>query len=202
MDHLMALLPDLHRSGINVSMADDQLVLDGPRGALTPDLRARLVALKPELLIYLRLEPALMTAEDWRDLEVILDDAQMAYEDGLLTADAVERLAALARQQALALPEDAAELRLAEWLQEKPLRRVYSRVLGEAVLFAADDADLPAGNALVVFRASELCHLAGRSPEHVQSIHATKKASRGELQPHRRRSGIRDNREEAALACN
>jgi len=196
------IIEALRKRGVDIAVEGDQLRIRASASAMTDESRHKLKTHKPELLIYLRCESQIQAADDWRDLEVILDDAQMAYEDGLLTADAVERLAALARQQALALPEDAAELRLAEWLQEKPLRRVYSRVLGEAVLFAADDADLPAGNALVVFRASELCHLAGRSPEHVQSIHATKKASRGELQPHRRRSGIRDNREEAALACN
>ena len=46
-----------------------------------------------------------------------------------------------------------------------------SNVLGEDVLWAADDAVIPEGNALVVYRERELRELVGCSPEELIAIH-------------------------------
>lgn len=196
------IIETLRKRGVEIAVEGDQLRIRASASTMIDESRHLLKTHKPELLIYLKLVSAITTAADWRGLEAGLDDAQSAYEAGLLTADAVERLATMAGQEALVLPEEVAEARLSQWLREQSVRRVYSRVLGEAVLFAAEDANIPAGNVLAVYRASELVELVGKSPAQLQSIHAAKKVFKGELRPSSRRiSGDRDSRKEAALAC-
>ena len=57
---------------------------------------------------------------------------------------------------------------------------VYSRILRERILFAADDAEAPETE-LVVYRAAELKGLVGCSPDALRHIHAVKKVFRGEV---------------------
>lgn len=55
---LDALLAELDARGVILAAHGDKLRIDAPRGALTPDLRARLAASKQALLAYLAPEPA------------------------------------------------------------------------------------------------------------------------------------------------
>ena len=84
-------------------------------------------------------------------------------------------------QEAQVLPEEASGERLSALLRRQPVVQVNSKVLGEMVLWAADNAQVPADNTLVVYREAELRQMAGRSPEELRAIHATKKALDGEV---------------------
>lgn len=79
------------------------------------------------------------------------------------------------------LPEEAGKLRLSDLFRRGPVHQVRSRVLGEDVLFAADNAEIPPDNALVVYRESELRQVVGRSPEEMRKIHLVKKMIDGEI---------------------
>lgn len=57
---------------------------------------------------------------------------------------------------------------------------VDSKLIGERVVFASDNADAPK-TSLVVYRATELLHLAGLDGETVKKLHAAKKLFNGEI---------------------
>ena len=70
---------------------------------------------------------------------------------------------------------------LSELFLSEPIQVVRSRVLGEAVLWAADNAEIPADNDLVVYRESELRELVGCEPEVLRAIHKVKSDLDGEI---------------------
>lgn len=124
---------------------------------------------------------AIKDAQTWRDLERALDDAQVAYERGELITEAVAQIALMAQQKATTLPEDASEESLSELFADGPIRRCHSRVLGEDVLFVADDAEVPPGNDLMVYQQSELAQVVSLTPEALKAVHAAKVALGGEV---------------------
>ena len=192
-----ALVDELARRNIQVSADGERLHLDGPAGSLTPELRERLREHKAGLLTHLRnpdaderpvnlaveLEQAIRQAQSWRELETALERTQTAYKAGDLDTEAVERLATQAAQEAQAMPEQTDDLRLSHLFDEAPIRRVHSKILNEVVVFAADGVELPADLEGVVYRASELRQMPGRSPEQVRAIHQVKREFDGELIP-------------------
>ena len=198
------LLSDLEARGIHLSIAGDQLHLDAPIGSLTPELRATLAAHKADLFAHLRQQPSddkkpvdisalsvsptaaeldqhICQATTWSDLTAVLNEAQRRFQTGELIAEEVERLADRADKRSPLLPETADSLCLCGLFEETPIRRVWSKILGEEVLFAIDGAQVPLDNALVAYRKSELRLLGGCSPEHLQAIHASKKILDGDL---------------------
>ena len=194
------VLAEVQQCGGSLCLDGDGFEYRGPAGTLTPELRDRLVEHKPELLAHLRQtaddsadEPPVSTAEKlersirqaatFSDLDAVIEDAQRQYEAGELDAEAVERLAALAQQEAQAMPQPADGLRLSELFREQPIRSVYSKILGETVVFARDGVDVPPDLEGVVYRASELRQLAGCSSERLRAIHTAKKVLGGELIP-------------------
>ena len=60
---------------------------------------------------------------------------------------------------------------------------VSSKVLGEEVLFASDNATVDPGERRVVYRAAELQAILGAKPEELCSLHAAKKAFGATLSP-------------------
>ena len=64
---------------------------------------------------------------------------------------------------------------LSEFLSERKVAQVHSKVLDEDVLFAADDAEIPLDNDLVVYREAELRTLVGTTPDRLRHIHEIKK---------------------------
>jgi len=66
-------------------------------------------------------------------------------------------------------------------LAQRSIVRISSRVLGEDVLFAADVAEIPLGNDLMVYREAELRELVGKTPEQLRKIHEVKKGIDGEI---------------------
>ena len=61
------------------------------------------------------------------------------------------------------------------------VQEVNAKVLGEHILWVADNAEVPAENTLVAYRADELKQLVGLSPDEIRRLHAVKKALDGEL---------------------
>jgi len=127
------------------------------------------------------LEERVRFAHSEEELEQLVDEIQAGYEVGHLAQDQVEHLAVLARQQVHGLPEVAEEERLGDLLRRQPVVQVYSRLLDEDVLWAADDTQVPEDNQLVVYRESELHLVVGRTPAQVQAIHAVKVIFDGQL---------------------
>jgi hypothetical protein len=91
----------------------------------------------------------------------------------LLGEDSGEKLRR-AERTVCALRQGAEEARLSGWLNECPVRRVRSRVLGVDVLLAADDATIPTHNKLVVYRHSELTKVIGMAPALLRATHLAK----------------------------
>jgi hypothetical protein len=71
--------------------------------------------------------------------------------------------------------------RLSELLTRQPVVRVHSRLLGEVVVWAADNAEVPEDTPEVVYRESELRLLVGLAPAEVRAIHAAKRSFDGEV---------------------
>lgn len=189
------LLAEIQQRGGSLHLDGDGFEYKGPSGSLTPDLRGLLIEHKTQLLAHLRqhdadehpvntvdqLRQRIGQATTFNDLDAVLEDVQRRFEAGELTVDQVEALATLAAQEAQAMPENADELRLSQLFDETPIRRVHSKVLDEAVLFATDGAEIPPDNDLVVYRQAELRQLVGCSPERLRTIHASKQILDGEL---------------------
>ena len=73
------------------------------------------------------------------------------------------------------------EMRMSEFAVSGLVQEVKSGVLGEHILWVADNAKVPTGNTLVVYRADELKQLVGLSPDEIRHLHAVKKELDGEL---------------------
>ena len=75
------------------------------------------------------------------------------------------------------------DLSLDAFAQSGQVRTVESKVLSKPVLWAADNAEVPADNELVVYQASELKALIGMPPDRLRKMHAIKKMFDGEVLP-------------------
>ena len=73
------------------------------------------------------------------------------------------------------------DMRMSEFATSDLVQEVKSGVLGEHILWVADNAEVPAENTLVVYRADELTQLVGLSPDGIRRLHAVKKELDGEL---------------------
>ena len=77
---------------------------------------------------------------------------------------------------------DDGDRRLSELLAGQPVVRVRSQVLGETVVWAADDARIPLETEEVVYRESELRRLVGHDPAMIRAIHRAKQGLDGEVE--------------------
>ena len=73
------------------------------------------------------------------------------------------------------------EMRMSEFATSGLVQEVKSGVLGEHILWVSDNAKVPPGNTLVVYRADELKQLVGLSPDEIRHLHAVKKELDGDL---------------------
>jgi hypothetical protein len=134
--------------------------------------------------VFKTLRQAMQQAADWSGLEAVLAEVQTAFQAGKLSQEQAEALGRIALQEARTLPEaagDAPGLRLSELFAAGPVRRVWSGVLGEEVLFLADDAEEPEEHGLTVYRESEMRRLVGMDPEQLKAVHLTKAMLDGEV---------------------
>ena len=127
------------------------------------------------------LESRIEKAKDWRDLEAVLTDAEMAFSHDEITAEAVERIAFGVRRKARVVPEIANGLQLSAMFRENSIRRIRSGVLGEDILIATDDDSVPPELPGIIYRASELAAIIKMGPEALKRIHAVKKVFDGVL---------------------
>lgn len=120
-------------------------------------------------------------ATSWDDLYAVLAEVDVACLNGVLSHDEVKDLDSYAADRSRDVHEHAEDERLSDLLARQRVARVRSRMLGEVVVWVADDADLPEETGEVVYRESELRRLVGRTPTEVRAIHKTKRAIDGEL---------------------
>ena len=130
-----------------------------------------------------QIQAAITGARERVQLDQIRDDIQAALAANRIDQVTAHSLAKFVDDRQPELPErvDVAALPLSEFATSGLFREVRSGVLGETVIFAADNAKLPADTPLVVYRTAELRELVGASPERLRAVHATKRALDGEL---------------------
>ena len=119
-------------------------------------------------------------AWDLEALERVTTAVNALHEQGKLDGVNAEHLTALLVEKSRQIPDKIEDMSLSDFFNSGLVRKVESKVLGETVLWAADNAEVPPDNDLVVYRASELRQLLGRSPEEMRQIHAAKVALDGE----------------------
>ena len=147
------LLTDLAERGIQAIPEGEHLRLR-PRSALTPELIQELRTHKAELLVLL--------------------DGQLPLAEALPGG--------IREPQPLALAEICA-MPLEEFAKARLRVVVHSKVLGEEVLFASDNATIDPGERRAIYRAAELQAILGAKPGELASIHAAKKAFGANLSP-------------------
>jgi hypothetical protein len=101
---LPELLAELESAGVRLQAHGDQLDIDAPRGALTPDLLARLQAHKPDLLDLLRNPQPHATAGNAG--EIWQAALEQLNGDPLFPPDLLAQLRAAGVRWASELPED------------------------------------------------------------------------------------------------
>ena len=129
-------------------------------------------------------QQSIQAGQSHSNLSESCDQIDAAYQAGRPSLEEAAALAMQADDCSRRLPgreEGTGEKCLSDLFAETPIRRVRSRVLREHVLFAADEARIPPGNDLAVYRESELRQLVGRRPEQLKGIHAVKKTFDGEV---------------------
>ena len=103
---------------------------------------------------------------------------------GVLTPELLQRLREAKDDLMQVLTSSGLEVQLdmlpARFARSGRCQEVYSRVLGEKILIAADNAELPEVE-LVAYRAAELGCMASQSANELRAIHAVRKAIDGEM---------------------
>ena len=149
-----ALMKTLRQRGIRAQLVNGGLKLGARRGALTPEFMSQLKRQKAELVELLEngneqdydaLHHSIEQAESWVDLSALYEQIDDTYHDGKLEMADVERLTARVTERSRELPEARAEQPLSALLSAHPIQSVSSKALGEDVLWAADDAEIPKG---------------------------------------------------------
>jgi hypothetical protein len=117
--------------------------------------------------------------------EIVLEYVGEGHPDAAVVEPLLAEVAAQKADmiQCLSDAADGAllEMPLNQLAQSGICREVHSKVLDEHVIFAADNAEVPADTPLVVYRAAELQLLLGATPEKLQAVHQLKKAFDGEV---------------------
>ena len=189
------LLAGLESRAIKLQPYCGGLRATGQTRQLTEELKAALKVHKLELMVRLgheqsprlRLRDQLATAIDGAalgtDLDAVADDIRAAYGRGHLTEKDFESLTLAAAEKKPQLSCRCENMPLSDFATSGLVREVHSKALGERVLWAADNAVVPPGASLVVYRATELIAVRGISPQRLWAIHTVKKVLDGEIVP-------------------
>jgi hypothetical protein len=146
------VLAELRRRGVQVEARGDVLHVEAPRGLLSPELVESLRRLKPELLRLVALAPGTVG----------------------------EALGGVSEVQPSLMVAEVCAMPLEEFALAGLVVEVWSRVLGEAVVFASDNARLDPGERRPVYQARELRVLLGlAAPAELRRIHDVKRMFRG-----------------------
>jgi hypothetical protein len=171
---------------ITLTTSSGKLIADDPAERLTPMLDRAIRHHREALLSgtsteFPQLLYAVKRAVFAKDLKSLVDQSDTALAAAKMTATEHESLIALAADRARQIPFSVEDMPLPEFAESGLICEVHSHVLGEDVLFAADNAQIPADNSLVVYRAAERQKLAGASPGMLKAVHAVKKQLDGEV---------------------
>ena len=110
-----------------------------------------------------------------KDLDSTIEAVDSAFVQGEITQEEAEALAQAATEKSRQIPASIEEMPLAEFASSGLVKKVKSKVLGETVIWAADNAQVPPETDQVIYRASELKELVGVPPEQLRKIHLLKK---------------------------
>lgn len=188
---LETLKYELSRRKILLELDGTKVVALDPYSRLSPRLDAALRQHKKALAAELEtekgsangLKKAIAAALVQTDLHAIPERIEAAFDRGTITREEAESLAQLAVDTARKLPADINKMSLSVFARSGQIRKVRSKVLGETIVWAADNAALPEENALVVYRAHELKALVGLDPQALVAVHTTKKWLDGIIEP-------------------
>jgi len=148
------LLAKIEALGVALRVNGDRIQFSPP-GSLPDNLRSELRSHGLDLLAALRCPPSVSEA-----LPGTVEPDRWPVTEGEL----------------LSMP-------LEDFARSGAVVRVWSSVLEERLILAADNGDVEPGERRVVYRAGELRELAGLSPEGLQEVHRVKKLFRGRIVP-------------------
>ena len=182
---LQQLQHQLALRGITLTSSSGKLIVDDPAERLTPmpdraihhHREALLSNTSPAFPILLYAVRRAVFAKDFRGL---IDQSSAAFAAAKMTASEHESLLALAEDRARQIPFSVEDIPLPEFAESGLVCEVHSHVLGEDVLFVADNAQIPPDNSLVVYRAAECQKLIGASPEMLKAVYEVKRQFDGE----------------------
>ena len=186
---LDVLHSELQRRDIVLQMDGPKLIAVDPFHRLSPALNASIRAHRDELVSELNpvsaalrpLQEAVDNALVGTDLDPVMEATDLAFLRGDITQEEAEALAQAAIEKSRQIPASIEEMSLADFATSGLVRKVRSKVLGETVLYAADNAQVDPGIDLVVYRASELKELDGMPVEQLRRIHILKKTREWEV---------------------
>ena len=188
---LEALYTEFQRREIVLQMDGSKLVALDPYQRLSPALDEAIRTCRDELVAALKpvsaalgpLQETVDKALVGTDLGPVMEATDLAFLRGDITDEEAEELAQAATEKSLQIPACVEEMPLADFATSGLTRKVESRVLGETVLWAADNAQVDPGTNLAVYRARELKELVGMLPEQLRRIHVLKKTQDWEVIP-------------------
>ena len=111
----------------------------------------------------------------WKDLEKVPAQVQILFKGGEITREEAEALAQAVTDKSRQIPASIEEMPLEDFATSGLVQKVKSKVLGETVIWAADNAQVPPETHQVVYRACELRELVGMPAEWLQRLHVAKK---------------------------
>ena len=180
---LDALHMELERRDIVLQMDGPKLIAIDPYQRLSPALKASIqtqrdalmATLKPVSAALKALQSKIDNAMVGTDLDSTIEAVDSAFVQGKITQEEAEALAQAATEKSRQIPASVEEMPLEDFASSGLVKEVKSKVLGETVIWAADNAQVPPETDQVIYRASELKELAGISPEQLRKIHMLKK---------------------------
>ena len=180
---LDALHMELERRDIVLQMDGPKLIAIDPYQRLSPALKASIqtqrdalmATLKPVSAALKALQSKIDNAMVGKDLDSAIEAVDSAFVQGKITQEEAEALAQAATEKSRQIPASVEEMPLEDFASTGLVKEVKSKLLGETVIWAADNAQVPPETDQVIYRASELKELAGISPEQLRKIHMLKK---------------------------
>ena len=180
---LDALQTELQRREIVLQMDGPKLIAIDPYQRLSPALEASIRAhrdalmatLKPVSAALIVLQGEIDNAMVGTDLDSAIEAVDSAFVTSEINQEEAEALAQAATEKSRQIPASVEEMPLEDFASSGLVKEVKSKVLGETVIWAADNAQVPPETDQVIYRASELKELVGVPPEQLRKIHMLKK---------------------------
>ena len=134
-----------------------------------------MATLKPVSAALRALQSEIDKAMVGKDLDSTIEAVNSAFVQGKITQEEAEALAQAATEKSRQIPASVEEMSLEDFASSGLVKKVKSKLLGETVIWAADNAQVPPETDQVIYRASELKELVGVPPEQLRKIHMLKK---------------------------